>query len=515
MLKTIKTWLGLGGGEKPAGRVFEKHRPQQAREAWEEARAKRSRFQQAVPNRLTQPRFDHMGTQSINHDLAAHLTTLMGRCAYEVAVNPDFEGIIKTYCAHVVGKKGPTLQVVSKSERFNDAVEKRWKQVFKMPDPGKRVTGAASLRLSTRMLLMAGSFLNVYGIVKRPGPVSFGWRTIHPRRLVTPAEFVSDPRVAFGIRTLESGEPVEYYIDQPQAMSGLGVASVKPKSYPAEVVQHGFAFVEPEQITGFPWLTPSLDVASQLRELDADVAQAYRDQVNHSYGLEAKSPESIVDPDPMPTDYEIERGQANAAPLGWAWKTFQATQPSAQYREFRHELIGKMGRPIHMPLIIALLSAVDSNFASAQFEGTIYADGIAETQGLLEELSVLPCVEEVITEMVLAGEVTRPRGGYELALSWNVPPHANVEKYVKALRTLVEDRIISRSMAISMMGHDPEEVYASCERDNELSAAHGQPEPPVNRGNGAASDTLREVADDLDTEESETADDTKGVAANA
>lgn len=468
-------------------RPIEHRSPLQKHDPWEQ----RSRFQQAMPNRLTRDRFTVQGTQSINTDLHAHLKTLMGRCSLECAINPDFEGIVKTYCTHVVGKVGPTLQVTSSSKSFNEAVETAWKQVFTMPDPAGRMSGTQSLRLSVRMLLVAGSFLNVYGTCRRPGPVTFGWKTIHPRRLVNPASAAGDPLVNFGIRTNEEGTPLEYYIeDSGNAIGGIPVGH-KTRAYPAEVVQHGFAFVEPEQITGFPWMTPGLDSASMLRELDEDVAQAYKDQVNHSYGLEAKTPEAVIDPDPMPADgYTVERGQATAAPLGWAWKHFPPTHPSAQHREFRHELVGKMARPIHMPLIMALLSAVDSNFASAQFEGTIYADGVSETQTLLDNASLIPAVEEVITELVIGGVTARPRGGYQLAFSWPKPPHANIEKFVKAIRTLIEDRVISRSMAISMMGYDPDEVYRSCQRDSELSEEYGQPEPPVNHGSGSAPDTM-------------------------
>lgn len=467
--------------------------------------AERSRFQQARPTRLTRDRFSVLGTQSINTDLQMDLKTLMGRCALECAINPDFEGIVKTYCTHVVGKLGPTLQVTSSSKRFNEAVEAAWKQVFRMPDPAGRMSGVQSLRLNVRMLLTAGSFLNIYGVCQRQGPVSFGWKSIHPRRLVNPAERAGDPLVNFGIRTNEEGRPLEYYIEDPSYLVGALPGGLRTRTYPAEVVQHGFAFVEPEQITGFPWMTPSLDSASMLRELDEDVAQAYKDQVNHSYGLEAKTPESVIDPDPLPTDgYTVERGQATAAPMGWAWKHFPATQPSAQHREFRHGLVGKMARPIHMPLIIAILSAIDSNFAAAQFEGTIYADGVGETQTLLDQASLVPSVEEVITELVLSGVVTRPRGGYQLAFSWPKPPHANIEKFVKALRTLIEDRVISRSMAINMMGFDPDEVYRSCERDDELSETHGQPPAPVNHGSGSAPNTM--TAEEANQPENEDAE---------
>lgn len=467
------------------GKAPVRHEPVLKKQTEEEVR---SRFVQASPNRLTKDRFSVLGTQSINTDLHAHLKTLMGRCALESAINPDFEGIVKTYCTHVVGKLGPTLQVTSASKGFNNTVEGAWNQVFKMPDPAGRMSGVQSLRLNVRMLLLAGSFLNVYGVCRRPGPVSFGWKSIHPRRLVNPPERSGDPLVNFGIRTSEEGQPLEYFIEDPSYLLGGMPGGLRTRAFPAEVVQHGFAFVEPEQITGFPWMTPSLDTASMLRELDEDVAQAYRDQVNHSFGLEASRPELMIDPDPLPSDgYTVEKGQATAAPMGWAWKHFPSTQPSAQHRDFRHGLVGKMARPIHMPLIIAILSAVDSNFAAAQFEGTIYADGVGETQSLLDQAALMPAVEEVITELVLSGAVARPRGGYQLAFSWPKPPHANIEKFVKALRTLIEDRVISRSMAISMMGFDPEEVYRSCERDNELSKEHDQPEPPINHGSGSQS----------------------------
>lgn len=482
-LAKLWTWFR---GNKPTGHAGPLQKRERGDESWRPGGDfTLRRFDAAKTNRLNRSHWVFASSQSINNDLASDLETLQARCAHESANNPIFDGMVRTYAMHVAGRDGPLLQVRSENEAFNERIEKLWRDVFAMPDPAGRLAGAENVKLWVRMILTAGSFVNIFSNVRRDGPVSFGWKTLHPRRMVTPNKFAGDARVAFGIRTDEQGRPLEYYLDKPQQIGGTMVSGVDFERYPAEIVQHGFIPIEPEQITGFPMLTSALDDAADLRDYDKIVMEAAKNAAAHALGLESASPEHALDPDPMPDSYAVEAGQVNVAPMGWKWAALAATQPAAQYVEFRHERLGAMGRPIHMPLLMVLLSTGDANFAAAQFEGSLYHDGIRELQSYLERAILNQLVEQVILEAVIAGDVQRPEE-YELAWTWNVPPHANIEKVVKALRMLVEDGTIAPSDATAIMGYDWEKVVAARQRCASDLKKADLPESPANRGSGSA-----------------------------
>lgn len=462
------------------------------------------RFDAAKTHRLNREHWAYAHGESINNDLATDLPILMARCEFEYANNPTFKGVVDTYAQDVVGRDGPLLQVISDDEEFNDAVENAWRQVFAMPDPAGRLGGVENMRLWVRQLLLAGSYVNVFANVKREGPVSFGWRTVHPRRLVTPHGQAGNPLIAFGIEIDESGKPIRYYIDQPHQQGAFSLSGMNTKPYPAEMVQHRFIPVEPEQLTGFPQLASCLETAADIREYDKHVMEAAKSAAAHAVGLEASHPESVVDPQPIhEASYELEKGAVNVAPLGWSFKALDSTQPAAQYTDFRHERASELGRPIHMPLLIVLMQVNDVNFSAAQFGGTLYADGIKSTQGFIERLTLNQLVEQIVAELVIQGDVKRPKK-VSLVWTWNVPPHANIEKYVKALRSMVEDGIIAPSDATAMMGRDWEKVVAARQRCAADLENAGLPPSPVNTG-GAKGDP--------NIEEKEPAEDGEKVAA--
>jgi capsid protein len=445
------------------------------------------RFQAAVPTRLNRETLAQSHGESINTDIATDLPVLMARCAFEFASNPLFEGVVNTFKDDVVGPEGPTLQVSSDSNAFNDAVEAAFKAVMADPDPSHRYGGVESMKTWVHGLLLAGSYVNVYTNVERPGKrISLGFRTIHARRLVTPAQHAGDPSVAFGVRLdPTTGAAVEFYIDKPHQLGAFTLTYGEFETIPAVAVQHCFIPVEPEQLTGYPMLTSVLETAADIREYDKYVMEAAKNAAGHAVGLQAAHPEMITDPEPITDDcIRMEPGQANVAPMGWQWASLAPTQPGAQYVEFRRERGAELGRPIHMPLLVVFLTAAEANFSSAQYEGTVYCDGVLNVQKFIERRSMNPIVERVIAELTLRGSV-QPPAKYELTWTWNVPAHANIEKFVSAIEKMVQLGIIAASDASAMVGKNWEKVVASRKRCKADLEAAGLPPTPM--GNGAES----------------------------
>lgn len=444
-----------------------------------------NRYAAAENTRWNRAQFRNAHGQSINNDLAAQLPTLMARCSYEYAMNPMFEGVVNTFKDDVVGCEGPTLQVSSDDQAFNEIVEDAWRTVFADPDPSHRIGGPESMKCWVGALLLAGSYVNVQTTTRRAGsPILFGWRSVHPRRLVTPPGMGGDQNVAFGYRFDDNGAPIEYYIDRGRTYHGISFAGVEYDTIPAAAVQHCYMHVEAEQLTGAPLMASGLETAADLRQLERYVLESMKNCAANTPGLQANNPEAMSDPDPTPTSGELcyEPGQVPVAPKGWAWVSMTPTQPSAQYLDYRRQRLSELGRPIHMPLLVVLLTAADANFSSAQYEGTVYSDGVACMQSFIQRRTLNPFVMALINELALRRGVRVPKK-FELVWTWNVPAHANIEKFVKAIRSMIEDGLIAPSQAAAMLGQNWEKVVAARKRCLDDLRAAGLPEPPVNIGN--------------------------------
>lgn len=421
---------------------------------------------------------------SINDDLARDLPRMMAECAHAYATNPIFEGVCNTYTQDVVGPNGPTLQIVCDDAIFAERVEEAWKIVFNRPDPTGRMSGVENAKMWVRLLLNAGSFLNINRSVPRGrGLPDFGWSTIHPRRLVTPMEFIGDEDVAFGVKMDRIGRPETYYLDRPQRFGGNTLLGNSYQQFPAEMVQHRYFAVEPEQLQGYPMMNSTLRTLEEIVELDGATIEAAQSAAHHAWWLHSSDPKKVIDPDPIGSDtYQLQRGAVNIAPIGWTPTGLPASQPNPEAIQYRNLRLAELGRPINMPLLIVLLSVNEATFSSAQFAGSLYRDGIRGVQVYLERETLNELLEQVITDLVIRGEVKRPRK-YQKVWTHNVPPYANIEKFVGALEKMVSNGWISSAEASALLGYDWDQVVAGRKRCQEDLEAAELPLPPVNVGN--------------------------------
>lgn len=432
---------------------------------------KMRRFDAATTDRLNASHWQFAHGESINHDLFTDLDRLQARCSWEAANNSLVHGAIETLTTDVFGAEGPTLRVQGLNKRANDRIEGLWRDVWEMPDPNGVLSGVMCGHTWIRQLCTLGSFVNVFANVERQGPVKFGFTTVSARRMGNPPGMGADPNMAFGVRMTEAGRPIKYYIAK---RSRFGLGQYDPtqfEEFDASQVQHRFVAHEPEQITGFPWLTSCLGTVADLRDLDHYVMQAAKLAACNSMGLEASSPEFAIDPEPITTStVEWEAASVNVAPKGWKWVSNQSTQPSAEYAPFRHERLRELGLALGMPLMMVLLSSADSNFASAHYDGAVYMRRIRAIQSWLALQTLGPMLQQVILEAVLAGYVSAS-AEYRIGWAWPVPPYVNPEKQAKADRMAMEDGIASPQQVILGRGGDPDAVLAEREAWNQELAS--------------------------------------------
>lgn len=468
------------------------------------------RFLGASTHRGNWSHWRYSSAENINHALLSDLPTLIQRCSFEYANNPLVAGAVETLSHDLVGRNGPRLQVESDSEQFNDAVEAAWRTVWNMPDPNGQVCGPESMRSWIRSLCTAGAFLNVYANVKRQGPVKFGWRTIDMRRKETPPEFAANDSVAFGTRFDADGKPLKYFIRKRKITPLTIVTSADYQEVPADVVQHRYEFIEPEQIAGVPWLASCLDTVANLADYDQFEMDAAKLQSRLSGILQAAHPELVVDAVSMEAGETLpmQQGELTAIPAGWQAYFPSATHPHANYSTFRHERLRDLGLALGMPLMMILLSSADSNFSSAHYDGAVYMRRLKARQAWLERTTLNQFLEQIILELVLEGVAERP-ADYRFRWTWELPPYVDPGKQRKADRMALEDGALPLSEYCASLGFDFDDVVASRAREIAILQAAGLPEPPINAGNNqlplVEGKTSDDEADD-DQDEPEEAD---------
>lgn len=435
------------------------------------------RFEQANTDRLNKAMWTFAHGQSINVDLFESLLPLQARCEWEKIHNALVYGAIETLACDIFGHEGPTLRVLSASKKFNDTVEKAWRDAWEMPDPNGRVSGIDNAYTWIRNLCTSGSFVNLFALTDRDTKAKFGWKSVHCRRMNTPANLASGPDIAFGQKLTRDGKPLEYYF---QKHSKLGVGLFDSTEYdtvPAKLVQHRYVLHEPEQLTGFPWLTSCLDTVANLRQYDHFVMQAAKLAANSAQSLETSNPELAVDPaDLTNVVLDWEPTSVNIAPKGWKWVSHMSTQPGAQYVEFRHERLRELGLSMGMPLMMVLLSSADSNFASAHYDGAVYMRRIKALQHWISLRTLKGLLGQIITELRFAG--LGVPADYQISWAWPMPPYVNPEKQRKADRIDLEDGTTSVPHLISERGYDPDVIMRERVEYAEESAKNNLPPGP-------------------------------------
>jgi lambda family phage portal protein len=473
-------------------KLLRKPSPDEQVEAWQEQRygkrrrRERGAIEAADTNRLNARHWTHANdSQTINDLLAAYLGELRGRARLESINNPLVEGVINTYCDDFVGEAGPTLQVQSDSDRFNEALEREWRAYFEMPDAAGMLSGPEVITLDVETLWTCGEFLTyitpVDGI---DSPIAERLRLIHPRRMDTPGNMMGDGSVVLGVRRNKFGRPMGYFVD-----AGLESA-VSPNlhrnyvEYPAADIIHGFCLREPDQVRGVPWLTSALPVIADLRDYDAEVLDAARSAANFGAVLTTQHPESQFLS--VNASESMERRQITTAPPGWELNQLRPEQPHTAYAEYRAERLRELGRPRGMPLMMVQLDARKHNYSSARFDDQGYARAMRKAQAWYARVKLKRLVDLVARIGRVAGVVPpRPAGEVRYIWTWPKRPHIDELKSALAATERLNNGTSSLHDECIALGRDFDQLLPMREREKKQLEAAGLPTHPVKSGKPA------------------------------
>jgi capsid protein len=307
--------------------------------------------------------------RSINDWLSDQLTEVRARSIYESRQNGTISGMVGTLADDVVGPDGPSLEIQSDNEEYNNAAEAVWKEWFKAPTFRPNVSGASLLRLWVENLPRCGEFIAQIATDNRSdGPVKMRIRPKHARELVNPMDRAGDPRLVMGVEfeSTELDRPQRYWFSKP-SVDGYSTVT---EPWPPDLVIHEFLLKEEKQARGFPWLTPSLQPAADLRDYDDQVQDASRQMADQFGMLYNENPDEVW---PTPESSTVERRTIKMAPPGWKPFVYTAGPPPVQYPDYRAERQREIGRPMSMPLMIMRLDASRHNYSSARFDGQGWA----------------------------------------------------------------------------------------------------------------------------------------------
>lgn len=393
----------------------------------------------------------------LNWWLRDQLTTLRSRAIYETRNNSTMQGIVNTLVDDVVGPDGPTLQVLSDDPAYNDALERQWRDWFSAPTFKPNLSGTALLKLWVRNLPRCGEFLAWIDTDPRAeGPVAMRVRPIHPRRLGTPYEQATNPLNILGVEFDTDERPIRYHIACTAGKTYASGGSVNYVPVPPDLIIHEFMVDEEGQARGYPWFSPALQPAADLRDYDDQVQDAARQMADSACLLYTNHPDAPVWRNQEET--KIERRTVKMAPPGWQPFQYQNAQPPVQYPDFRAERQRELGRPFGMPLLMIRLDSSKHNYSSARLDTQTYnrmvmglqawMSGTPRSRGTLNRLVDLVASEARFT----VRELRRRPAVVEYVWTWPPRPHVDPTKETEAETESLTNRTQSFAAALAARG---------------------------------------------------------------
>ena len=399
------------------------------------------RWDAASTDRLNEAHWAGATGNPINIDLSGDLPALWARCDHEAYTNPMVEGVIETYGLDLIGPTGPTLQVHSDDERYNAALKQIWADWFALPTTEADQSGLDWLRdtcnwqLWTRGDILAQIVADEFAATSEDA-VPYKLIPFDGRRLQTPWDAYGDPTVTLGVRRNKLGRATEYNIIEliyPYSLWYL--PTYKANWIPAEDILHAFIKREPGQVRGYPWLASGLQEIADLRDYDTQVMDTARAGADTGVYFETTVPEACSEFKLQGGATPMGRRQERVVPPGYVAKQITPQQPMAIYKEFRHEKLRALGRPVHMPLLLVLLSAEESNFSQSRIDVNVfYERGLMVRRGWMEGRVLNRLVDMVARVATLA----KSRGRFVLPPRpdrvqyhwvWDPLPQADPEKF--------------------------------------------------------------------------------------
>jgi capsid protein len=463
--------------------------PERIEAPWKDGSYGRAHFESSETDRLNQAHWAHASDEPINQVLERQLPTIRQRSNYEAINNPHVEGLILSHTLAVAGEDGPLIDLHAEDaegDRWCEEAEEVWEEWARASDAAGELTLASRIKQWNRSCWTNGEWLDQF-VSPRPaelrGPRSVRMRLhgIEPARLGSPHDALGNPDIVMGVHRNRFRAPRRYHIYNNYyywAMNGEWIR--------AENILHGFDRMETDQARGVPWCQTGLPTAADVRDYDLQVMDAARSAADMALVAYTQHPDAEFYDD-VPKSVGFRRRRINFMVPGWQVQNLQSHQPTAQYKDHRHERMGDLGLGRGVPSMVTRLDAREHNYSSARFDYSLLNLSAKHCRAVIYNPRLHRLVMLVLSEAQLAGLLRPPPVRFFTSFVWPAMPQIDEDKSAKAEERYLKLGTLSYSEAcVQRHGRRARDVISRRRRDARMLEEAGLPSVQESSGSGSS-----------------------------
>ncbi|MFQ5734886.1 MAG: phage portal protein, partial [Planctomycetaceae bacterium] len=295
---------------------------------------------------------DYLSADSANSAEVRRI--LRSRARYEIhEANGIGKGMVLTLANDTIGR-GPRLQMLTQNPEVNRRLEAafmRWSHQVRL---------AKKLRTMRMAKCVDGEAFALFTNNPKFPEVQLDLRLIEAEQIATPM-FSVTPGAVDGIELDDHGNPAIYHLLKSHPGSAAVILGDEFDRIDADDMLHIFRCDRPSLHRGIPEITPSLPLFALLRDYVLAVLHNVRSAAKFTLLLETQSGAVDdsgvgIDPDVSAFDaVDIDYDMMTALPHGYKASQLSPAHPVSSYAEYTQGIIGQIGRPLSMPLNVALM----------------------------------------------------------------------------------------------------------------------------------------------------------------
>lgn len=359
--------------------------------------------------------------------------TLRNRARYEALNNSYLAGICETLATDLIGT-GPRLQLDTGNQDADRVIEKSF---F---DWSWSIDLAGKLRTMRRSKLIDGEAFAKF--INNPSldGVQLDIRLVEAEMVATPIgmyipDTTPEGSIVDGLEFDTVGNVIAYKVLKYHPGSNYRVSNFEFIRVPAENMVHWYTRIRPAQHRGVSEVAPALRLFAQLRRYTDAVIAAAETAADFAAFLHTNSPAAEVDDVDAFAEMPIEKRSLVTLPEGWDVSQLKAEQPTANFGEFRRNILNEIARCLQIPYNIAALDSSSYNYASGRMDHQIYAATQRVHRDKLERLMLDRLLRSWLDEATLLGMVPRglpPIAEWQWAWVWDGREHVDPSKEASA-----------------------------------------------------------------------------------
>ena len=322
-------------------------------------------------------------------------------------------------------------------------------------------------------LLQAGEFVRIPVMMTNPDRVfSLAIQSIHPSRLCTPRDLLSDDAVREGIRETTYGAPETYYIANttarhpwPQYLSSDQYSPIPARIGHRPGIFHSFVPKTDEQVRGVSILAPAMKFFKDLSDyldfelVGAIIASSFPVFIETTNPYEQTSSDDIVEKFTEVSPGQVLFGSVNQKP-----HVLKSDRPGNTFPAFVERILRAAGASVGMPYEVIAKDFSKTNYSSARAALLEAWRVFSFYQKWLVDSFCQKIWEMVLEEAWLRGLLRLPKGSpdwYVVApavtrATWIPPKRGHVDplKEAKAIISLLHEDLTTLAEASAETGGD-------------------------------------------------------------